>query len=430
MTFDGLLKQIRKNVAQIQKISTKLNITLPQNFPAQISQLNDCLDTYSSFKNLISVTVDDIVKAKDLAGWSNLTSHFDTNWDVFANEYNEIFNHASVSQQTNILETFARNHFGDAVFEAGSIIKNETPQILSGINEFKNAVGMFSGSYRDPVVAANKIKTGVNAIVRSTEKIAKSANNVIAFIQKKRGITNPNGLTTLSLLGKITQNRIVASSMSVLNIGASGINAYAGGMSAIEALKSGDLKTAKSAAEATYKNIKSIIDEIKNIAKNKPAGAGGAPATSSQTSTNSSNSSQTAKGSSGTQSAEPSYSYICSKAKIKCSFGDKISTLTVLPSRTIWLYGQPQANISDHVSIVNIAPCGKCHTTAYPPTGSATAANHGKLTPMPCIPNTPFPWIDGKNDVLLKGNPALLSTSKLRCAYGGTITITFDGQEV
>lgn len=121
-------------------------------------------------------------------------------------------------------------------------------------------------------------------------------------------------------------------------------------------------------------------------------------------------------------------SYVCSKAKIRCSCGDKISTLTVFPDRTIWLTGEPQANISDHIPMRNIAPFGKCHTTRYPATGAATAANHGTLTPMPCVPNTPFPWMGGKNDVLLKGDPALLKTSKCKCVYGGTITFTFDGQ--
>lgn len=121
-------------------------------------------------------------------------------------------------------------------------------------------------------------------------------------------------------------------------------------------------------------------------------------------------------------------SYVCSKAKIRCSCGDKISTLTVLPSRTIWLTGEPQANISDHKPMVNIAPFGRCHTTAYPPTGAATAAAHGKLTPMPCVPNTPFLWIEGKDDVILKGHPALLKSSKCKCIFGGTITIIFDGQ--
>ncbi|MCC8037422.1 MAG: DUF4280 domain-containing protein, partial [Bacteroidales bacterium] len=121
-------------------------------------------------------------------------------------------------------------------------------------------------------------------------------------------------------------------------------------------------------------------------------------------------------------------SYVCSTAKIRCTLGDKIATLTVFPARTIFLTGQPQANISDHLSMVNIAPFGKCHTTAYPPTGAATAAHHGHLTPMPCVPNTPYPWMNGKNDNLLQGQPALLKSSTCRCVYGGIISITFDGQ--
>lgn len=121
-------------------------------------------------------------------------------------------------------------------------------------------------------------------------------------------------------------------------------------------------------------------------------------------------------------------SYVCSKAKIKCSCGDKISTLTVFPDRTIWLTGEPQANISDHIPMRNIAPFGKCRSLAYPATASATAAAHGKLTPMPCVPGTKFPWMGGKNDVLLKGQPALLKSSRCKCIFGGTITITFDGQ--
>lgn len=121
-------------------------------------------------------------------------------------------------------------------------------------------------------------------------------------------------------------------------------------------------------------------------------------------------------------------SYVCSKAKMKCSYGDQLSELTVYPSRTIWLTGEPQANISDHKPLGNIASFGKCHTTTYPPTGSATAANHGKLTPMPCVPGTHFPWMGGKNDVLLQGDPALLKNSRLQCIHGGIITLTSDGQ--
>lgn len=121
-------------------------------------------------------------------------------------------------------------------------------------------------------------------------------------------------------------------------------------------------------------------------------------------------------------------SYVTSKATLKCSFGDKTSKLTVYPDRTVELTTKPTANISDHISMYNIAPFGKCHTTCYPPTGSATAANHGHLIPMPCVPGTDTDWINGKDDYIIKGNPALLKSSYCRCKWGGIITITDDGQ--
>lgn len=121
-------------------------------------------------------------------------------------------------------------------------------------------------------------------------------------------------------------------------------------------------------------------------------------------------------------------SYVCSGATMKCSMGTSQAKLTVLPLRTVFLTGQPMANISDHLSMVNLAPFGKCRSLGYPATASATAAAHGKLTPMPCVHNTPRPWIGGKNDYLVKNNPALLKSSVCPCMWGGTISIVDDGQ--
>lgn len=121
-------------------------------------------------------------------------------------------------------------------------------------------------------------------------------------------------------------------------------------------------------------------------------------------------------------------SYITSGATIKCSCGDKTTKLTVYPDRTVFLTEKPMANISDHVSMYNIAPFGKCHITSFPPTGSATAANHGCLTPMPCVPGTISEWLQGKGDYIIKGRPALLKSSYCKCQWGGIITITDDGQ--
>jgi len=121
-------------------------------------------------------------------------------------------------------------------------------------------------------------------------------------------------------------------------------------------------------------------------------------------------------------------SYVCSGATMKCTMGTSQARLTVLPTRTVFLTGQPMANISDHLSMVNLAPFGRCRSMGFPATASATAANHGTLTPMPCMHNTPFPWMGGKNDYIIKGDPALLKSSTCQCLWGGTISLVTDGQ--
>lgn len=121
-------------------------------------------------------------------------------------------------------------------------------------------------------------------------------------------------------------------------------------------------------------------------------------------------------------------SYVCSGAIMQCSCGTSKAKLTVLPLRTVFLTGQPMANISDHLSFVNLGAFGLCRSLGFPATALATAAAHGKLTPRPCIHNTPFPWMGGKNNYIVRGEPALLRSSTCSCMWGGTISIVNDGQ--
>ena len=121
-------------------------------------------------------------------------------------------------------------------------------------------------------------------------------------------------------------------------------------------------------------------------------------------------------------------SYVCSGATMTCSMGTCTAELTVLPSRTVNLTGRPMANISDHLTMVNLAPFGCCRSMEFPATAIATEAAHGELTPMPCMHDTPFPWMGGKNDYIIKGEPALLKSSTCQCKWGGTISIVDDGQ--
>jgi hypothetical protein len=118
---------------------------------------------------------------------------------------------------------------------------------------------------------------------------------------------------------------------------------------------------------------------------------------------------------------------VCMGAMLQCSFGVAPSTLVVLPANRV-LTGTPAANIMDNKPMVNVPPFGMCQSMANPMVAAATAAAMGALTPMPCIPVTPAPWVVGAPTVLIGNMPALNNSSKLMCAYGGVISINNPGQ--
>lgn len=120
--------------------------------------------------------------------------------------------------------------------------------------------------------------------------------------------------------------------------------------------------------------------------------------------------------------------YVCTGAILKCSKGTATSVLQAT-YKGVTLIGRDQANIADHLGNVNVFPFGLCKSRAYPPTAAATAANHGQLTPMPCNPGTNTKWSAVDPDSLVCKEPALLKPAKLRCIFGGIISITDPGQD-
>lgn len=118
---------------------------------------------------------------------------------------------------------------------------------------------------------------------------------------------------------------------------------------------------------------------------------------------------------------------VCMGAMMQCSFGMAPSSLMVLPANRV-LTKVPDANIMDHIPMVNILPFGMCQSLANPMVAAATAAALGVLTPMPCIPVTPAPWAPGSPTVMIANMPALNNSSKLMCTWGGVISINFAGQ--
>lgn len=111
-----------------------------------------------------------------------------------------------------------------------------------------------------------------------------------------------------------------------------------------------------------------------------------------------------------------------------CTFGMAPSSLVVLPINRVQTDEVPDANIMDHIPMVNIMPFGMCMSPANPTVAAATAAALGVLTPMPCIPATPAPWVAGAPNVLLGNFPTLDNISELNCIWGGVITFVTPGE--
>jgi hypothetical protein len=118
---------------------------------------------------------------------------------------------------------------------------------------------------------------------------------------------------------------------------------------------------------------------------------------------------------------------VCMGATLQCSFGAAPSTLVVLPQNAV-LTGTPAATIMDNKPIVNVPPFAMCSSPSNPTVIAATAAALGVLTPMPCVPVLPAPWVPGSPTVMIGNMPTLNNSSKLMCAWAGVIQILVPGQ--
>lgn len=126
--------------------------------------------------------------------------------------------------------------------------------------------------------------------------------------------------------------------------------------------------------------------------------------------------------------------HVCTGAMMTCTMGAAPSALNVLPKNKMMTSNMAAANIMDNIPMVNVPSFGVCKSMANPAVASATAAATAAaqgvftLTPMPCIPVFPAPWVPGAPTVMLANMPVLNNTSKLMCAYAGVVSFTNPGQ--
>ncbi|MCP4922838.1 MAG: DUF4280 domain-containing protein [bacterium] len=114
---------------------------------------------------------------------------------------------------------------------------------------------------------------------------------------------------------------------------------------------------------------------------------------------------------------------ITSGAIMQCTFGVSPCPLNVLPILKPMLPTGTVANILDFIPFLNIANFGMCNTPSNPVVAAATAAKLGVFTPAACVPAIVSPWLPTDLDTMFFA-PALTSSSKTMCAWGGVVSIT------
>ncbi|WP_411680965.1 DUF4280 domain-containing protein [Clostridium thailandense] len=120
--------------------------------------------------------------------------------------------------------------------------------------------------------------------------------------------------------------------------------------------------------------------------------------------------------------------YVVDGATLQCSFGSEESIFKVSPGREAYTNGQLQANTGDFKPMVNIMTFKKCSSPSNP--APVIGADDKGRPQKICTPVITMPWINGKENTLIEGCPALLDNSTTMCMWCGKITISDDGQQV
>ena len=432
----GITDAMAKGATSVNDLLTQLNtltlaipkVQLPAQITTSINRLKNGKDVYDAANTVLTALAADAAGGMTLDSIAALTSHFDQNWNTFSAKIDALFQVTPGNGQQAVLETIAKSLFGTNVYNAAGVIKRQMPGVLSGVVGVRDAINQFGGSYRNPIEAATKIRNGVEKMVQSIEKISQSLNEMVKFYQGRGNMTNGQGLPLLDALGNLSGTKGIKMLDTALRIGG-GAAAIAGNAGALaKAIQNKDVKGAVAAAKKAFDDFKKLTKKGNYSAKSLSANSASQQSSIAANGNSASNQTQQSSSMQNKGASQQSDSYVCSGATMRCTMGTCQAKLTVLPVRTVYLTGQPMANISDHLTMVNFAPFGRCRSLGFPATASATAANHGTLTPMPCMHNTPFPWMNGKNDYIVKGDPALLKSSTCSCMWGGTISITDDGQ--
>ena len=119
---------------------------------------------------------------------------------------------------------------------------------------------------------------------------------------------------------------------------------------------------------------------------------------------------------------------LVSGGSLMCTMGTMPSTFTAMANPQVKIGGVPAATMMDNAPLTSIKPFGMCTSLANPAVAAATAAALGVLTPQPCLPVIPGPWMASGQKIRSGGKAFVCQGDCLMCAYAGSISIANSGQ--
>ena len=206
------------------------------------STLNDSSDIFDKLSDSLSgeVSVGDMAKTAD-----TLNKGYD-------NVLKDTVKATTGSDSTAFIEAWARNEFGDKLYEAASAIKNGAGTAISGIDSLMGLGDTFGGNWRDPKADAEKIAKGIGEIQNAVTGISQVANNIFMAVTQ-----NDQGSVILGQHLNIKNNIVFNSAGKLAGTTALGIGSVA-------AFRNGDITGGLRGIGTTIGSLKDAVTGIGN----------------------------------------------------------------------------------------------------------------------------------------------------------------------
>ena len=227
------LEGFDKNVDKANKWIDKIN--------KEISKVNKKLDEgATAFDNVSSELSQNVEQSKISKTVADISKKYDETLSKAAKAI-------TGDESTKFVEAWAREKYGDKLYDATSAIKNGASDVISGIDGFRSLGKTFGGSWRDPQVAAKKIETGLKTIQTAVGQITEVTNKVFVAVKGKDSV----------VLGKLgTFNSVGISSMGDL------AGAVSSGIGSITSFRNGNISGGIDGIKSTVTSIKGAVDTI------------------------------------------------------------------------------------------------------------------------------------------------------------------------